>query len=104
MAIPGSKVRGQRIYYLNLSDRPTTLAFCVADKVTLNPCRKPDSLVSRFLMKPNQSLVMNVKKFPQKYFIVESSNPGQAILAEFAPATGTTKEFSSESSISFGEP
>jgi hypothetical protein len=102
--IRASEVNGQQIYFLNASDRPTTVAFCTADKIQPDPCVTKDGLATRFLVKPNECLVLGVKKLPRKYFFVESSNPGRAILARLVPAKGTTKVFHSESSISFGEP
>jgi len=104
VAIQASEVRGQQIYFLNISDQPTTVAFCVANKVQKDPCANKDSSASRYLVKPNQFLIVSLKNIPQKYVFVESSKPGKAILARFAPATGTTRVFSSETSISFGEP
>jgi hypothetical protein len=95
-------VRGQTLSFLNVSEQPTNVMFCVANKVRPDPCERKDSFATGFLVKPNQFLVVNVKTFPQKYFFVESSVPVKAILAKFAPAKGTTKVFSSESSISFG--
>ena len=95
-------VRGQTLSFLNVSDQPTNVVFCVANKVRSDPCERKDSFANAFLVQPNQFLVVNVKTFPQKYFFVECSVPVKAILAKFAPAKGTTKVFSSESSIRFG--
>jgi hypothetical protein len=103
VTIRATEVRGQQIYFLNLSDRATTVTFCAANKIQQDPCAKKGSSANRFLVKPNQFLVVDVKKLPEKYFFLESSNPGRAILAKLVPTTGTTGEFHSESSISFGE-
>jgi hypothetical protein len=56
------------------------------------------------LVKPNQFIVISLKNFSQKFLYVESSRPGRAFLAKFVSADGITKEFTAESSISFGGP
>jgi hypothetical protein len=55
------------------------------------------------MVKPNQMFVVSVKRLTQKYFFVESSAGGKAILAKLARGKGRTRVFSTESSISFGE-
>jgi hypothetical protein len=102
--IQAKEVRGQQIYFLNVSDQTTTVTFCVSNKARTEPCEKKDSSPTRIRVKPNQFIVFDVKKFPQRFFFVESSNPGLAIVAKLALAKGTTRQFSSESSISFGDP
>ncbi len=104
LTIRASEVRGQDIYFLNVSDRSTMVTFCVGNKVERDPCVKKDSLADRSLVKPNQFVVLTVKKFTERYFFVESSQPGSAILAKLIPTNGITKVFTSESSINFGEP
>jgi hypothetical protein len=55
------------------------------------------------MVKPNQMFVVSVKRLTQKYFFVESSAGGKAILAKLARGKVRTRVFSTESSISFGE-
>ena len=103
VSMRASEVRGQQFYFLNTSDRQTVVALCADNRIVRAPCEGRNRPVSHFVVRPNQMFVVNVKRLTQKYFFVESSAGGKAILAKLVRGKGTTRVFSSESSISFGE-
>jgi len=103
VSMRASDVRGRQFYFLNTSDRQTLVALCAENRIVRAPCQSRNRPVSHFVVKPNQMFVVNVKRLTQKYFFVESSAGGKAILAKLARGNGTTRVFSTESSISFGE-
>ena len=51
-----------------------------------------------------QAVVVEIKKLSRKYLIVQSSQPGRAILQVFDDTPGRRKFYSSDSSISFDTP
>lgn len=99
---PASGVEGKQLYFLNVADQPTEVAFCAVDQAPSGACRKKGPS-ARFLVRPNQSVSLQVRKLRRRYFVTESSSPGAAILVLFADAPGTKRVFASKSSIQFGD-
>ena len=98
-----SRVEGNQMYFLNAGDRETVVAFCSVKRTVPNACDKKGTASGRYLVGPNQSISVQVKKLRAMYFITESSVPGAAVLALFDSGPGIKKVFASKSSIEFGD-
>jgi hypothetical protein len=104
-AIPTSEIGGQRLYILNTSQTATILTFCMANKPEPKACHRKGVNPVRGLAQPRQAVMLDVKKFPpKKYLIAESSEPGSAIVQVFNDDPGHRKFYSADSSISFDPP
>ena len=101
-ASPASRVDGKLLYFLNVAGTPTIVSFCAANQAPPAVCQKPGNHTSRYLLKSNQSISVQVRKLRRKYFVVESASPSEAILVMFEDAPGTRRVFSSKSSIEYG--
>ncbi len=102
-AIPQPQIAGQQLYILNASEAPTQFTFCAANSPDPKAChRKGVNLVQR-VAHPREAVVINVKKFPKKYLITESSHPGGVIVQVFDDQPGHRRVYTSESTISFGD-
>ena len=100
-ALRGSDISGQQLYVLNASETPTTLTFCTANKPDPKACDKKGSNPVRRMANARQAVLIEVKKFKQKYLVTESSQPGRAIIEVFNDDPGHRRVYTSESSISF---
>ena len=100
-----SAVEGRQVYFLNVFDRATTLAFCATNNREQRSCEAQSrSAAARFQVKPNQAVAVQVKKLRQRYFIAQSTVPGRAILLLFTDGPGSKRVFSSDSSVEFDAP
>ena len=95
-------IEGHQLYFINLRERPTVLMFCQTNRREQRTCQAKASPANRFVVNPNQSVAVEVKKLRQHFFIAESSSPARSILLLFSGAPGSTKVFSSHSSVEFG--
>jgi hypothetical protein len=95
------EVEGQQIYILNASEKPIGLTFCVSNKPQAKECRHKGANAMQHVAKPRQAVLLNVKKFRKKYFIVEASEPGRTIIQLFNDDPGHRRVYTSETSISF---
>jgi len=103
-AIPERQVANGQLYLLNASDTSTQFTFCAADTPDPKAChRKGVNLVQR-AAHPREAVVINVNKFPKKYLITQSSHPGGVIVQVFDDQPGHRRVYTSESTISFGDP
>ena len=102
--IPQPEVSGQQLYILNTSDTATILTLCAANKPEPKACHGKGANPVRRAAKARQAVIVDIQKFPQKYLIAESSEPGHAILQVFNDDPGHRKVYSTESSISFDAP
>jgi len=98
-----SSVEGKQLYFLNVADQPTVVSFCTSDDPRPSGCGKKKPAPVRFPVNPKQSVAVDVRKLLRRYFVIESSVPGGAILALFEDAAGTRKVFSSNSEIRFDQ-
>jgi len=98
-------VEEKQVYFLNVFDRPITLAFCATNRPEQRTCQAQGrTAAARFRVNPNQSVAVQVKKLRQRYFIAQSTVPGRAILLLFTDGPGSRHVFSSESSVEFDAP
>jgi hypothetical protein len=95
------EVEGQQIYILNASEKPMALTFCVSNKPQAKQCAHKGKNAMQHVAKPRQAVLLDVKKFRQKYFIVEASEPGRTIIELFNDDPGHRRVYTSETSISF---
>ena len=95
------EIEGQQIYILNASEKPIGLTFCVSNKPQVKECKHRGAKAVQHVAKARQAVLLNVKKFRQKYFIVEASEPGHTIIALFNDDPGHRRVYTSETSISF---
>ena len=95
------EVEGQQVYILNASEKPIGMTFCVSNKPIVTECRHKGKNALHHVAKPRQAVLLNVKKFRQKYFIVEASEPGHTIIELFNDDPGHRRVYTSETSISF---
>jgi hypothetical protein len=103
-AIPERQVADRQLYLLNASQTSTQFTFCAADSPDPTAChRKGVNLVQR-VARPREAVVINVNKFPKKYLITQSSHPGGVIVQVFDDQPGHRRVYTSESTISFGDP
>lgn len=99
-----SSVESRSLYFLNVAEETTVVTFCAADRGPRAVCQKSGSRAARYVVKPNQSISVQVRKLRRKYFVIETSAPGEVILVMFDDGPGIKRVFSSKSSIDFGEP
>jgi hypothetical protein len=95
-------VQGKELYFLNAADKPTTVSFCAVNQPR-DGCRKRGTAAAHYMVAANQSISLQVRKLRQRFFMIESSDPGAAILVLFTDGPGTKKVFGSDSSIHFGD-
>jgi hypothetical protein len=98
------EVEGQQVYILNASEKPIALTFCVSNKPQAKECAHKGVNVIHHVAKPRQAVLLDVKKFRKKYFIVEASEPGRTIIQLFNDEPGHRRVYTSETSISFDTP
>ena len=97
------KVQGKQMYFLNVADVPTVVAFCAVKQAPPDACEKKGTPRARFRVGPNQSISVQIRKLRGKFFVAESSAPGAAVLVLFDDGPGIKKTFASKSSIDFGD-
>lgn len=83
------------------AEKPMALTFCVSNKPQATECRHKGANAIQHVAKPRQAVLLDVKKFRKKYFIVEASEPGRAIIELFNDDPGHRRVYTSETSISF---
>ena len=91
------------VYFLNGFDEPTVVTFCESNRRERNQCTGKSGSSNRFTVGPRQSIMVDVKRLRQRYFFIESSVPRAALLVVLRDGAGFRKQFTSESSIQFGE-
>ncbi len=103
-AIPEPQIGGRQLYILNASETATQFTFCASNSPDPKAChRKGVNLVQR-VAHPREAVVINVNKFPKKYLITQCSHPGGVIVQVFDDQPGHRRVYTSESTISFGDP
>jgi hypothetical protein len=103
-AIPERQVANGQLYLLNASDTPTQFTFCAADTPDPKACHRRGVTLVQRVARPREAVVINVNKFPKKYLITQSSHPGGVIIQVFDDTPGHRRVYTSESTISFGDP
>lgn len=101
-AATAREVEDKHLYFLNVADASTVLTLCAADNPKQDTCQKGAIFIFRILVKPRESIRLDVKKIKKKYLIIESSRPGPAISLLFSDEPGRRRFYSTESTISFG--
>jgi hypothetical protein len=103
-AIAEPQIADRQLYLLNASETTTQFSFCASDSPDPKTChQKGVNLVQR-VARPREAVVINVNKFPKKYLITQSSHPGGVIVQVFDDQPGHRRVYTSESTISFGDP
>jgi len=102
--IPAQEVEDKHLYFANLAEMPTVLAFCGANQSRLGGCQKSGTAVFRIVVKPREAVKLDVKTVGEKYLVIESSRPGLAMTVLFSDDPGRTRFYSAESTIDFGRP
>ena len=99
---PGDAVSNQRLYFLNLSNKATTLEVC---SVNAQPtCSADHSKPTRATVEPRQSIVLTIGKLQKRELSISSAPFVPSVIGLLRPEAPTTREFSSQSSIRFDEP
>ena len=93
----------KRIFFLNVSNESTVLKVCATDDAR-NGCDTRNRRTSTVTANAKQSVVLDVARLRSRYFLIESSNRVDAIIGLLRPEEGTSRVFSSETSITFEEP
>jgi hypothetical protein len=102
-AFRASDLQFKTVYFLNGFDQPTVVTFCESNSRERDPCRRKDGSPARFTVGPHQSIAVDVRRLRQKYFFILSSVPRAAMLVVLRDGEGRRKQFSSDSTIRFGE-
>jgi len=103
-AIPKPQIADRQLYLLNASETPTQFTFCASDTPDPKACHRKGANLLQRVAHPREAVVMNVKKFPKKYLITQSSHPGGVIIQVFDDTPGHRRVYTTESTISFGDP
>ena len=98
---PADGVSNQRLFFLNLSDSPTNLEIC---SVNFGPtCSAAGARATSATVKGKQSIVLNIGVLKRRGLLIRSVPVVPSIIGLLQPSIPTTREYSSESSITFDE-
>lgn len=98
-----SDAQFKTLYFLNGFDAPTVVTFCESNRRDRDPCGGKSGSPARFTVGPHQSVTVDVRRLRQRYFFVLSSVPRAGLLVVLRDGAGRRKQFTSESTIQFGE-
>ncbi len=103
-AIREPQIADRQLYLLNASETLTTFTFCASNSPAPKTCHRKGANPVQRVARPREAVVINVNKFQKKYLITECSNPGGVIVQVFDDQPGHRRVYTSESTISFGDP
>jgi hypothetical protein len=96
---PAKAVSNRNLFFLNISDAPTVLEICSVN--TFPACSaKP----VRTAVKPKQAIILKIGSLRKRALLIRSTPVVVSIIGLLGPDMPTTREYSSESSITFDEP
>ncbi|MBV8728191.1 MAG: hypothetical protein JO336_00130, partial [Acidobacteriia bacterium] len=98
-----SDLRGKTLYFLNVSEMPTTINFCEVKQPKQYACVAERRHVSSYNLGARQSMLFDLENFRQKYLMIESLPAVKAVIVGLADGPGQARVFSTKSTITFGQ-
>ena len=99
---PAKGVSNKLLFFLNVSDRPTVLEMCSVN--TGSTCSAENAKPLRTAVKPRQAVVLKIGNLQRRTLSIRSTPAVMSIIGLLQPEMPKTREYSSESSVSFDEP
>ena len=103
-AIAKSQIADRQLYLLNASETPTEFTLCASNSPDPKTCHRKGAKLVQRAAHPREAVVLNVNKFAKKYLITLICHPGGTIVQVFDDQPGHRRVYTSESTISFGDP
>jgi hypothetical protein len=98
-----SAVSERKVLFLNISGQATALKVCGANSPR-SSCDGKSAATSHVTANPRQSVVLRIATLRKPYLVIESSTNGAAIIGLLRPESGTSRVYSSETSVTFDDP
>ncbi len=99
---PASAVSNRNLFFLNISGTPTVLEIC---SVNIHPrCAADGEKPLRTAVKPGQSIILKIGSLKKRSLSIRSAPGVTSVIGLMQPEMPSTREYSSESSVSFDEP
>jgi len=98
---PSSAVSGEHLFFLNTSDEPVKLEICSVN--TFPNCSADGSKAVRITMNAKQSMVFRMGTVRRRFLLIQCHPVVPFVIGLLRSASPITREYSSDSSISFDE-
>lgn len=98
---PSSAVSGEHLFFMNTSDTPVTLEICSVN--TFPNCSSDGSKAVRITINPKQSMLFRMGAVRRRFLLIRWHPVIPFVIGVLRSASPITREYSSDSSISFDE-
>jgi hypothetical protein len=98
---PARAVTNKRLLFLNVSDSPTILEICSVNFQAR--CSADDPKMRRTSVKPRELVILMIGKLQRQTLSLRSIPTVPAVIGLLEPGIPTTREYTSDSSVRFGD-